>query len=327
MTTNTSPPPEISVVIPTHQRAERLSILLNRLRSQRLNADLFEVIVVDDCSTDDTEDVFHDLAPSLPFRARLARTPSQQGPAGARNQGWRMAAAPLLAFIDDDVNPAPGWLEAGLAALLSQPGVGVLQGLTRMPPEDVPLKARYGPPEWDHFHAIESATPFFQACNIFFRREALEQTGGFDEEIGWWGEDTAAGWKTLAAGWDRAFAHDAMVSHPVERRGWRWFMRNGALEYNIIQLGAEYPEFRASAFWRPWAYRKEDAAFKVALVGVVLGLRFRPALVLALPYIWWQRPSIRHLNFFRLCWQIPLVDGARSIGQVRAAIDYRVLVI
>jgi glycosyltransferase involved in cell wall biosynthesis len=315
------------VVIPTYQRAHLLPALMENLAAQTLASDRFEVVVVDNCSTDDTSDVVTSLASTVPFRLRLARTEVNHGPAAARNLGWRTADAPLIAFIDDDVAPMEGWLEAGLRALNDEPQVGVMQGRTRVPKEMQRQRHDYGPPNWELFHAIECPTPYFEACNIFFRRDALEATGGFNEHIGWWGEDTAAGWEAVRAGWARGFAFDAMATHPIERRGWRWFMQNGMRESNIVRLAREYPEFRESAFWRPWAYRKEDAAFKTAVVGALLALRFRPALLLVLPYLWLQHPSIRQRSFARLCVQIPLVDAARSVGQIRGAIVYRIFVI
>lgn len=305
----------------------RLPALLEKLAVQTLAPARFEVVVVDDCSPDDTTAVLGQLAATLPFRLEMARTRAQGGPAAARNVGWQVARGPLLAFIDDDVSPVNGWLEAGVTAFQAQERAGVIQGRTRVPPEDEDLGARWGPPDWDHFHSIEGPTPYFQGCNIFFRREVLEKTGGFDEDIRWWGEDTAAGWKALGAGWQRGFADDAMVFHSVERRGWRWFVHNGMRERNMVRLAVEFPGFRDAAFEKPWSFRREDTAFKVAVGGVLLGLRFRPALLLALPYLWWQRPSVRHFNFFRLLWQIPLVDAARSYGQIRGAIAYRTIVI
>jgi GT2 family glycosyltransferase len=258
---------------------------------------------------------------------RLARTQSNHGPAAARNLGWQTASAPLLAYTDDDVTPAPGWLEAGLSALREQPRTGVVQGRTTYPESTDPYAVRYGPPNWEILHMIEQPTPFFEACNIFFRKAAFETTGGFDESIGWWGEDTAAGWAVLEAGWERGFSHEAWVTHPVERRGWRYFARNGLKERNLIRLGMEHPGYRAAAFWRPWAYRREDAAFVAAVVAVVAALRFRPALLLALPYLWWRRPSVRHLSFFRLCVQIPLVDAARVAGHLQGSLDQRTIVL
>jgi hypothetical protein len=131
----------------------------------------------------------------------------------------------------------------------------------------------------------------------------------------------------LEAGWDRGFAFDAEVSHVVERRGWGWFVRNGLKERNLVRLAVQNPGFRAAAFWRPWAYRKEDAAFMAAVLGAAVGLRFRPALLMALPYIWWRRPSVRQLSFFRLCLQVPVVDAARVIGHIQGSLEQHTFVL
>jgi glycosyltransferase involved in cell wall biosynthesis len=94
-----------------------------------LASDRFEVVVVDDCSTTtDIVALVEDLATKVPFRLRAARTPVNDGPAAARNIGWKIASAPFVAFLDDDCIPDPKWLEAGLEALTSQPRVGVIQG-------------------------------------------------------------------------------------------------------------------------------------------------------------------------------------------------------
>jgi glycosyltransferase involved in cell wall biosynthesis len=321
------PAPEISVVIPTYNRSARIVALLETLRQQTLAPERFEVVVVDNCSTDDTSAAIGTLDPTLPFRVLVHRTPVNKGPAPARNLGWRTASAPLLAFLDDDCTPAPGWLEAGLAALGDQPAAGVIQGRTHVPDEVDVNQVAYGPPDWEVLHAINGPTPQFETCNIFYRREVMEKIGGFDEGIGWWGEDTAAGWRALQAGWEGGFAFWAEVTHPVEQRGWGWFIRNGLNERNLIGLAVELPAYRAAAFWRPWAYRKEEAALVAAVVGAAVGLRFRPALLLALPYLWWRRPSVRHLSFFRLCFQIPILDAARISAHLRGSVEQRTLVL
>jgi glycosyltransferase involved in cell wall biosynthesis len=318
---------EVSVVITTYQRSARVAALLEHLQHQTLAHHRFEVVVVDNCSTDDTSRVVNSLIPDLPFRATLHRTSVNRGPAAARNMGWQSTTTPLLAFLDDDVTPRPEWLEAGLGAFRHQPGTGVVQGRTWVP-EGVDLaQVGWGPPNWETVHTIDNSTPFFESCNIFYRRQALEATGGFDEDIGLWAEDTSLGWQVLAAGWKRGFAPLAAVTHPIDRRGCRYFMRLGLMERNLIRVGAEHPSFREEAYWRPWAFRKEDAAFAAAVAGLVASLRFRPACLLLLPYVWWRRPSIRHLSFFRLCLQIPLVDSARFIGHIRGSVAHGVLVL
>jgi GT2 family glycosyltransferase len=315
--------PEISVVVPTFDRADRIPELLNRLSRQSLDAGRFEVLVVDDCSTADIVSLVEGLAPDLPFAVHAIRTPSNAGPAATRNLGWRSASAPLLAFLDDDCSPEPSWLEAGLAALLAQPGAGVIQGRTLAPPGVDVLEL----PDWFLWRVVEESGPYFEGCNLFLRRSVLELTGGFDEEIGRYGEDTAAGWRVLEAGWERGFAADAVVVHAVEDRGWKWHVRNGLNERNLIHLAAKHPGYRREAFWRPWAFRKEDAAFVLAVLGAMMAVRFRPAILLAVPYVLYRRPSYKKKNFLELCLQIPVVDGARVLGHIQGAIENRVLVI
>jgi glycosyltransferase involved in cell wall biosynthesis len=315
--------PEISVVIPTYRRPRGLKDIIDALAAQTLAADRFEVLVVDDCSGDETERVLKSLMDEAPFRLRSLRTPANGGPAVARNIGWQAAAAPLLAFIDDDCLPEPGWLHAGLVALQDNPRLGVLQGCTRAP-SSVDIARLQG---WYLWRVILQAGPFFEGCNIFYRREALAPVLGFDEEIGWWGEDTALGWKVVEAGWERGFAEDAVAVHDVEVRGWWWYLKNGYREGNVVRLAAEHPGYRAEAFWRPWAFRKEDAAFLWAVAGLLLAIRWRPAALVALPYLWWRRPSVRRPGFVRMCCQVVPVDAARAVGQLSGAVRHRILVV
>ena len=315
--------PRIAVVIPTFERADRIPPLLAALHAQTLAPDRFEVVLVDDSSRTESWLRVQAAVSTSPLRARALRTSRNGGPALARNTGWRMTSAPVVAFIDDDCLPDAGWLAAGLAAFDAKPRLGVVQGHTAAPAgTDF---SRLG--DWYLWRVIEAAGPFFEGCNIFYRRAALEASGGFDEEIRWWGEDTALGWRVVEQGWERDFAPDARVVHEVDRRGWRCYLHNGISERNLIHLAARHPRYRAEAFWRPWAFRRDDAAFVLAVLGMAAAIRVRPAAMLSLPYLWWRRPSVRQPGFFRLCLQIPAVDAARCVGQVRGAIESRILVI
>src|SRR5437660_469253 len=96
---------EVSVVVPSHDRPEGLARLLAGLRRQTLAPERFEVIVVDDGSSEPA------VVDSRELLVRVLRHEQSRGPAAARNSGWRAASADVVAFIDDDCVPSERWLE------------------------------------------------------------------------------------------------------------------------------------------------------------------------------------------------------------------------
>ena len=100
--------PEVSVVIPTHNRLEVLAEVLQALEFQYA-APAFEVVVVDDGSTDCTGDWLRSRTFQMPLRAIVQEN---HGPAAARNTGIAAASGRWLAFLGDDTVPSPGWLAA-----------------------------------------------------------------------------------------------------------------------------------------------------------------------------------------------------------------------
>jgi glycosyltransferase involved in cell wall biosynthesis len=111
-----------------------LAILLAALRDQTIGAGAFEVIVVDDGSAASaTQHVVAEESNRGELRLRALRNDRALGQARARNQGWRQAAAPAVAFTDDDCVPDPGWLEALLAVSADAPDA-IVQGRTEPDP-------------------------------------------------------------------------------------------------------------------------------------------------------------------------------------------------
>jgi GT2 family glycosyltransferase len=317
--------PVVSVVVPTYRRGPQVLRLLNALAAQADPGGPFEVVVVDDCSSDGTLEQLGTARERLPFPLTVLSTGTNSGPAGARNVGWRHARAALLAFTDDDCVPTTTWLSAGTDALRRNPQVGIVQGPVAPPPdtniEDLP--------PWNHMQRIDAPSPYFEACNVFYRRSALEAVGGFDERWARWGEDTAAGWSVLEAGWGRVFDGRALVYHDVSIRNWRWWARMGYAERANVVLAARHPGLRAEAFWRPWALRPDDAAFAAAVAGIILAHRWRPALLLCLPYATLRRPSVRRLSREELLRtaQKVAVDACRSAGHIAGAVATRRIVV
>lgn len=315
---------DISVVVPTYNNEGGFGQIIGALASQSLSADRFEVIVVDDSSLGGTPRELFATQDQVPFSLSILTTRTNSGgPAIPRNIGWRAASAPIVAFLDDDCVPDERWLESGLKAIEIGAHIGIVQGRTIAPPEvDLLALDRYYV-----YRLILEPSPWFEAANIFYRKDALEQAGGFNEQIATWGEDTDLGWRVLEAGWQRAFAADALAVHAVERRDWRWWFRFGLKEQNIVRLGVEHPRFREEAFWRSWAVRRDDAAFVAAAVGLGASAAWAPAALAVLPYAWWRRPKVRQGRIVRQSVEIVTADFARCIGHVAGSIRARTLVL
>jgi glycosyltransferase involved in cell wall biosynthesis len=177
--------PQVSVVVPTCGRPALLARCLQALESQSLPRDQYEVIVAEDRQRD--------------------------GPATARNQGWRRARAPIVAFTDDDCIPDHDWLRRGLEALAG--GAHAVCGRIVMPltgaPTDYERDAQ----------GLERAE--FVTANCFVRKFMLERVGGFDERFRLaWREDSDLHFGLLAQGARIVREPRAIVVHPVRPANW-----------------------------------------------------------------------------------------------------------
>jgi histidinol-phosphate phosphatase family protein len=153
------------------------------------------------------------LGTDLPDRVEVVAGRAA-GPAAARNLGWRRATAEWVAFLDDDVVPSATWL-ADLAADLEGlgPDVGGSQGRVVVP---VPEGRR--PTDWErNVRGLETAR--WATADMAYRREALEEAGGFDERFPRaYREDADLGLRVLRAGY-RIVSGRREVRHPVRAAG------------------------------------------------------------------------------------------------------------
>ena len=115
--------PMISVVIPTHNRRERLARAIASVHAQTWPH--IEIVVVDDASSDDTPDYLQGLALHDP-RVKAVRNESALGGGGARNRGIAEASGDYIAFLDDDDVWMPEKLDIQFSMLLAKPGISAV---------------------------------------------------------------------------------------------------------------------------------------------------------------------------------------------------------
>jgi glycosyltransferase involved in cell wall biosynthesis len=173
---------ELSVIICTRNRARQLAAALNSLDCLSTRRE-WEVVVVDNASTDDTAEVIRQAA-FRQSRIRYARE-ERIGLGAARNCGWRQARGRLLAFTDDDCYLTPSYVDAVIHVFEEHPQIGFVGGrILPFDPEDLPLAIDL------RLDAVDIAPRKFvpagavQGANLSFRRETLERIGGFDPELG-----------------------------------------------------------------------------------------------------------------------------------------------
>jgi glycosyltransferase involved in cell wall biosynthesis len=269
-------PPEVSVVVATHNRSRRLAALLESLRAQTVGSKRFEVIVVDDASTDDTQSV---LADGAGLDLRVVRRERAGGPAAARNAGWREARAELVAFTDDDCRVAPEWLAAALRAHRDHPDA-LLQGPVAPDPAD---PAPDGP--LTRTIRVDSLGPYFQTCNVFYPRPVLERLEGFDESLER-GEDTDLAWRAIEAGREPQWVPDALVHHAVNEIGLRGLLSLAFKWAPSMEIYIRHPRLREQVFDHRFFWKPNHYMLFRALVAVALPKRLRSfALLLAWPYL------------------------------------------
>ncbi|HVS27974.1 MAG TPA: glycosyltransferase [Solirubrobacteraceae bacterium] len=309
------PTPIVSVVIPVKDRRESMLRCLEALIAQDFTG--HEILVLDNESSDGTGEACRSRAAQANVPVRVERL---SGTVGAlRNAGAGLAAGRLLAFTDSDCQPAPGWLGAGVTALERDPGLGVLQGRT------LPGAGTGGP--WPATLHVDEPSGHFESANIFFRRDALLGSAGFDETVGHYWEDTAAGWAVLRGGWRAGFAADAVVYHEVSYPGFRWHLARAQRNGNAAEIVRRYPELRRELLWGRWFLRRRNATVAAAAIGLALAPVRSGALALALPYALLRGPRTWGRGGVRGAAEAVIYDAALLGGMVRGSLRHRSVVL
>jgi cellulose synthase/poly-beta-1,6-N-acetylglucosamine synthase-like glycosyltransferase len=226
-------PPRVSVVVCSHNGSRTIAECCEGLR--RLEYPDFEVIVVDDGSSDTTASI------ASGYGFRVIRT-EHRGLSHARNTGMHAATGEIVAYIDDDAYPEPDWLVHLAATFSRTEHVGV--GGPNLSPVDDPPVAQCvdnSPGNPTQVLITDEEADHIPGCNMAFRKSALEAIRGFDTTFRTAGDDVDVCWRLHERGWTLGFSPAAVVWH---------HRRSSVRAYLLQQVGYGMAETLLARKWR-----------------------------------------------------------------------------
>jgi len=318
--------PRVSVVVPVRNRRDLLADCLDGLAAQTFGD--FEVVVVDDGSTDGSGDGA--AARTIAGKPVRVIDGGGQGAVHARRVGVAAATGDVLAFTDSDCVPDRRWLERAVAAI--DRGADIVNGHTRPARPLLPLERSMA-------SGLEGLYP---TCNMLYRRAAYERAGGFDDTMGghWgfrpdsrsrgdgFGEDTLLAWRLIRSGATVAYEPDAVVEHAVFPPDFVDMLSRTARVAAFPAMIRDIPELRRHALVKwGWQLGGRTRVPVYVLAILLLGGRKRSALLAA---AWWATLRYRELRKFPISRRrrlevLPvemaldvLTAGALVVGSARA---------
>lgn len=200
-------PPRVSVIVATYNGSRTLANCLRSL--QRIEYPDYEIIVVNDGSTDLTEKAVRNF-PGV----KLINHPVNSGLSAARNTGLKAATGEIIVYTDDDCRVNEHWLTYLCDGLMHSDCVGI-GGPNYLPPEDSPVaRAVMASPGGPAAVLLDDQTAeHIPGCNMAFWKWALEEVGGFDPVFKRAGDDVDICWRIQQKGWKIAWHPAAFVWH------------------------------------------------------------------------------------------------------------------
>ena len=250
--------PDYSVIIPAYQAAEEIGRCVQALNCQSIPRERYEIIVVDDGSTDGTADIARAAGAD-----RVVLIP-HAGPAVARNAGLETARGEIVLFTDADCEPSPTWLER-MVAPFSDPEVMGAKGTYRTRQRSPIARLVQLEYEFRYERMAQAARiDFVDTYAAAYRRTLLVQTDGFDPTFPIpSAEDVDLSFRLAQAGHRLVFVPEAWVWHAHPDRLWSYLMRKARYGFWRALLYLRHPE-------KVWGDTHTDPRLKVQFALVAL---------------------------------------------------------
>jgi GT2 family glycosyltransferase len=260
-------PPFVSIIIPCYGRREWLKAQVASVRAQDYPAERYEIIVVDNGSRDGTWEWLQ--AESGTGLVSMQNTTEFRTHAGSRNLGLTVARGEIIGFTDSDCLVERDWISRAVEHFGE--GYGVIAGRTLAPRDEVTgLLSRI---------KVVDAETYFDTCNIFYRREAIDKVGGFTKDVPRFGfpvagEDTDLGLRVKQAGYRSFFAEDVIATHRIRHQSvMEWLLEPRCIA-SVPYLAHKHPIVREKMLFLRYFLTPATALFDLAMVSLPLAYFF-----------------------------------------------------
>lgn len=232
----------VSIVAPAYNEGENIRPCVNSLKAQDFPKERFEIIIVDNNSTDNTLEIIKGLDV-------IHTIENRKGRGEARNAGIRMAKGDIIALIDSDCVAERNWL-SHIVSAFADPNIGCVAGeIVAVENENSSMLERYLIKK-GHLsqkeHVEHPFCPYAATANAAYRRDVFNKIGLFAEKMSS-EEDADLSWRMqLFTDYRVAYVPEAVVFHPYEASLKELFKQKRRHAYSGVNLYKIYKEYRKS---------------------------------------------------------------------------------
>ncbi|MFQ6080464.1 MAG: glycosyltransferase [Candidatus Bathyarchaeia archaeon] len=289
--------PFVSIVVPFYNSQTTLEKCISSLLKLNFQRERYEIILVNDCSTDNSVGIANKFAELYPNHVKVVDLKKRTGVMAARNEGILRSKGEIIACTDADCIVHPKWLRA-MVSRFNEVEAGGVRGKT------LPI----GRSKFTLFRLDAPVSTYgFRTCNIAYRRDVLFNVGLFDERFSpptvYHRGDADLAFRVLDKGFKIIFEPEAKVFHPIKkgiRKIYKWGLKHrfDALLYKKHPVRARELLGIKLAFITSWGLAFSMATFSLLLLAVALYfgnilLQILSVCIIALEY------TITFLRYYR----------------------------
>ena len=271
----TTPPPRYSVIVPAYNAAKTILPCLHALQNQTIDSAQYEVILINDSSTDETGRLATESG------VKVINMPKNRGQAAGRNVGIEQAQGQIICCTDADCTPQADWLAELTAPLLANDKIAASKGVYTT--QQRQITARFVQLEYENKYDRLRQHPYITFVDTYsaaYQREVLLDVGGFDERFPV-AEDRELSYRIAAAGHKMVFQDTAVVSHIHAHTIKSYFHKKMLNGYWAGQAVGHFPERRREDSYTPQMMKVQIGLMGLILTVTTFGLLFPPLLLLS----------------------------------------------